>query len=83
MENDLRHGPVVSLPRSLSISAAIVFTLALPVQGAPDENPREPVIRIVSRIQRADYEGDRVALKRRYDELAKFVTNKTLAARVR
>jgi tetratricopeptide (TPR) repeat protein len=68
---------------SLSIAAAILFTSAFAVLGESDENPREPVIRIVSRIQRADYEGDRGALKRRYDELAQFLDNKALAARVR
>jgi len=72
-----------SLLWSLSIAAAILFTSVLAVLGESDEDPREPVIRIVSRIQRADYEGDRVALKRRYDELAQFVANKALAARVR
>ena len=60
-----------------------MFTSVFAVLGAPDEDAREPVIRIVSRVQRADYEGDRVALKRRYDELEQFVTNKTLAPRVR
>jgi tetratricopeptide (TPR) repeat protein len=72
-----------SLLRSLSISAAIVFTPVFAVLGESDEDPREPVIRIVSRIQRADYEGDRTMLQRRYDELAPFLENKTLAARVR
>ena len=83
MKNGMRQTRAASLLRSLSISAAILFTSVFAVRGAPEEDPREPVIRIVSRIQRADYEGDRVALKRRYDELAKFVTNKTLTARVR
>jgi tetratricopeptide (TPR) repeat protein len=63
--------------------AAILCTSIFVVRGAEDEDPREPVIRIVSRVQRADYEGDRVALKRRYEELEKFLQNKTLAARVR
>ena len=61
----------------------MLLTPVFAILGASDEDPREPVIRIVSRIQRADYEGDRVALKRRYDELAQFVDNKALAARVR
>lgn len=69
--------------RSLSIAAAIVFTPAFAVPGESEEDAREPVIRIVSRVQRADYEGDRVTLKRRYDELAPFLDNKALAARVR
>jgi tetratricopeptide (TPR) repeat protein len=67
----------------LSIAAAMLLTPVSATMGATEEDPREPVIRIVSRIQRADYEGDRVALKRRYDELAQFLDNKTLAARVR
>jgi hypothetical protein len=83
MKNGKRQTRAASLLRSPSLSAAILFTSVFAVRGAPEEDPREPVIRIVSRIQRADYEGDRVALKRRYDELAKFVTNKTLTARVR
>jgi tetratricopeptide (TPR) repeat protein len=68
---------------SLSIAAALLFTPAFAIPGATEEDPREPVIRIVSRVQRADYEGDRVALKRRYDELAQFLDNKALAAWVR
>lgn len=69
--------------RSLPIAVTIVFTSALAALGESEEDPREPVIRIVSRVQRADYEGDRVMLQRRYDELEQFLTNKPLAARVR
>jgi tetratricopeptide (TPR) repeat protein len=69
--------------RSIAISAAILLTSIVAVLGESDEDPREPVIRIVSRVQRADYEGDRAMLKRRYDELAPFLENKTLAPRVR
>jgi len=79
----MHHTRVASLPWALMIPTSIVFTSAFAVLGASDEDPREPVIRIVSRIQRADYEGDRVALKRRYDELEQFLDNKTLTARVR
>jgi hypothetical protein len=82
-EDDMRHIPRANLLRSLSISAAILFTPVFAVRGSPEEDSREQVIRIVSHIQRADYEGDRVALKRRYDELAQFVDNKPLAARAR
>lgn len=83
MRKEMHQIHAASLLRSLSISAAILFTSVFAVCGARDEDPREPVIRIVSRIRRADYEGNRVMLKRRYDELAEFLTNKTLAARVR
>jgi uncharacterized protein YndB with AHSA1/START domain len=42
----------------------------------------EQVIKIVTQIQRADYEGDRLALKRLYGELTPFVENKELGSRV-
>jgi hypothetical protein len=74
----------VALPlRSPAIAATMVFITAFAAMGESGEDPREPVIRIVSRVQRADYEGDRVMLQRRYDELEQFLTNKTLTARVR
>ena len=82
MKNEMDRSEVVSLVR-LPISAAILFTSVFAAFGATEEDPREPVIRIVSRTQRADYEGDRVMLKRRYDELEQFLDNKTLAPRVR
>ncbi|HEV2842911.1 MAG TPA: hypothetical protein VGW39_16440 [Chthoniobacterales bacterium] len=82
MKNEMDRSGVVSLLR-LPISAAILFTTVFAAFGANDEDAREPVIRIVSRTQRADYEGDRVMLKRRYDELAQFLDNEALAPRVR
>ncbi len=50
--------------------------------GASAQSARETVIKIVAQIQRADYEGDRPALKRLYDELKPFVEDKDLASRV-
>ena len=44
---------------------------------------RDQVIKIVAQIQRTDYEGDRAALKRLYEELSPFVEDKELASRVR
>lgn len=61
---------------------AIILAFSLTAYAAAD-NPREQVIGIVSRIQRADYEGDRPTLKRCYEELAPFLENKDLASRVR
>jgi len=54
-----------SLFWSLSTAAAMLLTPVFAILGATEEDPREPVIRIVSRIQRADYEGDRFAMWRR------------------
>lgn len=50
---------------------------------AATEKPPEQAIQIVSRIQRADYEGDRATLKKCYDELAPLLENKKLASRIR
>lgn len=60
---------------ALACSHAVVLAAA--------DNPREQAIQIVSRIQRADYEGDRATLKKCYDELAPFLENKELASRIR
>ncbi len=43
---------------------------------------RKAVTAIVQKIERADYEGDRVALKRLHDELSPFVADRELGARV-
>jgi uncharacterized protein YciI len=43
---------------------------------------RDFIIRIVTQIQRADYEGDRPALKRLHDELAPIPEDNRLASRV-
>jgi len=52
-----------------------------PTASATDQ-AREQVAGIVVQIQRADYEGDRSALKQLHVELAPFVQNQKLAARV-
>jgi tetratricopeptide (TPR) repeat protein len=66
---------------SVLLVLAISVTLAF---GSPPAGPsRDQVVQIVNQIQRADYEGDRAALKRLYGELAPFIENKELAARVR
>jgi len=72
--------------RSGSILRVLVILLAsmTTALGAyASDRPRERVIEIVAQIQRADYEGDRAALKRLHRELAPFAENKDLAARVR
>src|SRR5438045_452175 len=51
--------------------------------SSAEENPRQHVVEIVTRIQRADYEGDRVTLKKCYEELAFYLENKDLASRIR
>jgi len=46
------------------------------------ERSRDSIIRIVTQIQRADYEGDRPALRRLHDELTPIPEDNKLAARV-
>jgi tetratricopeptide (TPR) repeat protein len=46
------------------------------------ELSRDSIIRIVTQIQRADYEGDRPALKRLHDELTPIPEDNKLASRV-
>jgi hypothetical protein len=63
-------GPTVLLTLPLSGTAVL---------GASGADPsRKHVLEIVTQIQRADYEGNRTALKRLYGELAPFVQSKGL-----
>src|SRR5712692_3959279 len=52
-------------------------------QGATCQSARARAIKIVGQIQRADYEGDRAALKRLYQDLSPFADDKELGAKVR
>lgn len=61
----------------------ILLVSVMPAPGAyAIEHPREQVIKIVTQIQRADYEDDRTALKRLHGELAPFVNSKEIGVRV-
>ena len=71
-----RQGSVAKLMAILFISVAALAAPAL------DPSP-EQVIKIVGQIQRADYEGDRAALKRLYEELTPVAQSTKLASRVR
>ena len=64
----------------LTAAALLAFSLTL---YAASEDDRERIIQIVSKIQRADYEGDRATLKNCYDALAPFVDDKDLGVRIR
>jgi tetratricopeptide (TPR) repeat protein len=69
------------LARYLALLATgFLCTPALPAA----ENPaRAPIGRIITEIQRKDYEGNRAALKRSYDDLSVFLKNKELLSGVR
>jgi hypothetical protein len=64
----------------LVIMIVVVAGAAL---GALGESRREQIAKLVVQIQRADYEGDRAALRRLYQNLAPFADDKELGARVR
>jgi tetratricopeptide (TPR) repeat protein len=56
------------------------------IESAPavaGPNDRAEIAHLVSQIRRADYQGDRVTLKKAYDGLSTFLTNNEFAARVR
>jgi len=57
---------------SLSFAAAIAAN-----------DTREQAASIIAQIQRADYEGDRVAMQRGYDELKPFMKDQKLVSRIR
>ena len=60
-----------------------LFSVLLCCAGAtPAEETREQAARIVAQIQRADYEGDRAAMQRGYDELKPFIEHQELASRI-
>ena len=65
---------------SLILLAVALHQTALSAQS---DSPREAVITRVALIQRADYEADRPALKRLFEELTPFVDAPGLSARVR
>lgn len=83
MENRMHHSRTVRLPGLLSTSAIFVVISIGCALGASDEPAREAVSRIISKIQRADYEGNQAAMRKSHDDLTPFVENKELAARVR
>ena len=70
----------------LGVLIVLVLSAAVPELYAADKPSLEPsrdsIIRIVTQIQRADYEGDRPALKRLHEELAPVPEDKNLASRV-
>jgi hypothetical protein len=66
----------------LSFAAALLVITPATALAYPLGTDREIVIKIVTQIQKADYEGDRPALQRLYGELTPFTKNKEFASRV-
>jgi hypothetical protein len=64
-----------------ALGVVLLWTMAVPGAVAADRS-REQAIRIVTQVQRADYEGDRAALKRLHAELEPFLANQEIAVRI-
>ena len=64
------------------LTALIFVSLSL-ATASPANDAREQAARIVAQIQRVDYEGDRAAMQRGYDELRPFMEDQKLASRIR
>jgi hypothetical protein len=84
----LRHDKEESMRNgSAFLFALTIFILSAATELYPaDKNSLEPsrsIIRIVTQIQKADYEGDRPALKRLHDDLTPIPEDNKLASRVR
>jgi hypothetical protein len=60
------------------VAVALSFAVATPPNDA-----REQAARVIAQIQRADYEGDRAAMQRGYDDLKPFIEDQKLASRIR
>jgi hypothetical protein len=65
------------MTHALTSTVGLLLVLTTPAQES-----RQAVTEIVTQIQRADYEGDRAALKRLHAELTPFVADRELASRV-
>src|SRR5579864_9376499 len=68
----------------LSLLAVSIFATEKPAADQTTAGlPRDSILGLVAQIQKADYEGDRAALKRLYGDLAPVPQdNKKLASRV-
>ena len=67
------------------VTTLVVFaqsTASRPAVKEPAGLSRDTIVRTVAQIQRADYEGDRDALKRLYGDLSPVPEEKKLASRV-
>src|SRR3984885_14730964 len=67
---------------ALAVFVLSAATDLYPADKTRLELSRDAIIRIVTQIQRADYEGDRPALKRLHDELTPIPEDNKLASRV-
>jgi hypothetical protein len=62
--------------------APIFLTIAIVIVPVPSQKVHQTVQTIVAKIQRADYAGDRAALKSLHTELTPFLDDREIASRV-
>jgi uncharacterized protein YciI len=77
-----RNGKTFPLALTIFVFILSAVTEVYPADKAGLELSRDSIVRIVTQIQRADYEGDRPTLKRLHDELTPIPQDNKLAARV-
>jgi hypothetical protein len=63
-------------------AAAVIWVPIVWAHGSSESDAKSHVIRLVAKIQRDDYEGNRAGLKSDYSELAPFVGDANLSAPV-
>jgi hypothetical protein len=78
----IHHRVMHSIRRGPRTLVLFLLCAAMSTGASARNSAREEVLKIVTQIQRADYQGNRDALKRLYGELSPFVDNKELASRV-
>jgi tetratricopeptide (TPR) repeat protein len=69
--------------RAAQVVVILLASVMMTLTASAVDRSHEQVIKIITQIQRADYEGDRSSLKRLHEKLAPFAENKVLAAPVR
>ncbi len=70
------------ISREWSVLLGLIVVMSASPRILAASQAHDAVVKIVVQIQRADYEGDRPALRRLYGELAPFAEDKDLGARV-
>ena len=79
---NLKFPALAALARTGALFAFLVVGLFMPQALRPADSPRERVVQIVAKIQRADYQDERTQLKSLYDTLTPFLENRELAPKV-
>src|SRR5450631_400940 len=72
----------LALARAIA-AAAVLWAPIVSAHGSSPGDAKSQVIRLVEKIQRDDYEGNRAALQQDFADLAPFVSEAELSARVR